>query len=419
MVSEPSLTMRFAAIGLDLAKHTRPGERATGPGEVQALILDSATSRLVLVSADAIWFDDATAAQLRREIAERCGCLPASVCLAATHTHGSPQPESGFTIGPPAPEFAADLGAAVRQAVAQALAGPAERASLALAQAPIEKGLIVNRRRIAWYFGDRRPTRRAQNLPNPTRAVDERVTALVLFDRSGRPRCVIVHFACHPVADPAGTRGADFPGAMRAVIARRLGAEPGVMFLQGFCGDVRPYLRHQPTGLKDWVIEGIVGARFRRARVGDAERLGIALADAIIAALDRARPAGEGGLAAVSAELPLLGASGAALGRSLQLTAWRIGDCRLVFANGEMLSGLAPDDGVLSVGYANGMVGYVAPESEYAVGGYEIDGFLARFGLSERLAPATGAAYLARRAALLSMDGPHDVAAMPKQGLVA
>jgi hypothetical protein len=66
---------------------------------------------------------------------------------------------------------------------------------------------------------------------------------------------------------------------------------------------------------------------------------------------------------------------------------WRVNPSfGLFFASGEMLSGLHHDDGLLSIGYANGMVGYLAPVEALVEGGYEVDGFLKPFGLSERFA---------------------------------
>ena len=42
-------------------------------------------------------------------------------------------------------------------------------------------------------------------------------------------------------------------------------------------------------------------------------------------------------------------------------------------------------DNIISVGYTNGMIGYIAPKNEYKYGGYEIDGFIKRFNLKSRI----------------------------------
>ena len=43
------------------------------------------------------------------------------------------------------------------------------------------------------------------------------------------------------------------------------------------------------------------------------------------------------------------------------------------------------NDNIISIGYTNGMIGYIAPKNEYKYGGYEIDGFIKKFNLKSRI----------------------------------
>ena len=379
-----------------------------GALEVQALVIDGGERvprRLVLVMADVVWFADDSARRLRREVARIAGCEEACVALAASHTHGTPQTDRRFGYGEFDQAFVRRLEDQVLATVAAALARPAKAVSITHGASRIDPPVAVNRRRMAWHLSGRRLTRRVQNLPNRAAPCDNRATVLAFAGADGGPVGVVVHFACHPVCDPPGSLGPDYPGAMRAALRARLPDGAFVGFLQGFCGDVRPDLAHTPRGLKDHLVEAAIGQRFRPSRTGDAESLGRALADAAARALATAAAVDGRKLVAATETMPLYCASGRALDRGLDVTVWRVGALAFAFASGEMLSGLTSSrPRVLSVGYANGMAGYVAPASAYAAGGYEIDGFLARFGLPERLAPDNADRFAALRDRLLAAD---------------
>lgn len=372
---------------------------------IQSLVIETldARQRLVLITADIIWFSDDGARALRRAVAERACCDEPSVALAASHTHGTPQPDRRFRLGEYDPDFERRITEAVLATVETALASSPREASIAYAASCLAQPSAVNRRRQAWYLKGNRLGRRAQNLPNRSAPCDNAASVLAFRDAGGQPVAVVVHFACHPVSDPDGTLGADFPGAMREALRSQLRAGTLVGFLQGFCGDVRPNLIHRPRGLKDHALELVIGSRFRPSQNGDSAQLGKALGAAAERALAAAVGVEGSVLGALREALPVRGASGTALERDLDVTVWRIGSLAVVFASGEMLSALDhPDPRILSVGYANGMVGYIAPEPEYARGGYEIDGFLPRFGLPERVAPDTAAQYRMIRDRLLA-----------------
>lgn len=378
--------------------------RSVGWAEIGvARLEDDAGRALLLVSADAIWFSDAQAQRLRTQLARHVGGDMASVTLAATHTHGAPQPDSRFAVGTVDPAWQSSVEDAIREAADEASTAEHVPIVALVGRGEVPEGLSVHRRRRAWYWTGGLPRRRTQTLPNAAHRVDRNLTLIVLRRPDGSTLATLAHFACHPVAQPAGTPGPDYPGGLRTALRQRLGASTPVLFLQGYCGDIRPDLRHVPKGIKDLLVETIIGPRFRRSLPGDVGGMIGRMTPAMDAALGQLTPVPLAGLRVARGSLPVTLADGRRTDRILDVTAWRLGDgLSLVFASGEMLSGLiAREPGVISVGYANGMVGYVAPPEEFANGGYEVEGFAAKFGLAGPIAPDTGREFQVLRRRLL------------------
>ncbi len=76
----------------------------------------------------------------------------------------------------------------------------------------------------------------------PTGPRDSTVGVIRIEDETGKPRALIVHYACHPVTMMGNSMiTADFPGAMVGYIEKELGPDCMGMFLQGAEGDIDPF----------------------------------------------------------------------------------------------------------------------------------------------------------------------------------
>lgn len=76
----------------------------------------------------------------------------------------------------------------------------------------------------------------------PTQPVDPTVGVIRIEDDAGKPRALMVHYACHPViVMGAGKISRDFPGAMVDHIEQALGESCMAVFLQGAQGDLDPF----------------------------------------------------------------------------------------------------------------------------------------------------------------------------------
>jgi len=116
--------------------------------------------------------------------------------------------------------------------------------------------------------------RNAERLP--TSPVDPTVGVIRVDDESGKPRAVIVNYACHAVVLGPDNRqiSADYPGYLRQRIEREL---PGALclFTQGGAGDINPYLDKQPVAENGF---------------GEAEKMGNALAEEALKVARKLKP---------------------------------------------------------------------------------------------------------------------------------
>jgi neutral ceramidase len=74
--------------------------------------------------------------------------------------------------------------------------------------------------------------------------VDTQVGVIRITDGAGKPRAILVNYACHPVVlGPRNVKiSADYPGVMRRQVEETLGADVMCLFYQGAAGDINPLL---------------------------------------------------------------------------------------------------------------------------------------------------------------------------------
>ena len=201
------------------------------------------------------------------------------VILCATHTHAAMAPR-GLLIKPPFspdwtrngkdpgttidwPALSSDPWYAETEDKIIAAIGKAMNnlfaAKLVSGKAPFESAYMAHNRRLVregstvlamWENPDRRPTK----------PIDPTVGVIRIDDLKGKPRALMVQYACHPVATmSAGMVSRDFPGAMVDHIEQELGDNCMGMFLQGAQGDLDPYDLHNLKGENRFNIVRMAG----------------------------------------------------------------------------------------------------------------------------------------------------------------
>ncbi len=211
-----------------------PANGTHDPLQAKALVLRAGESRIAIVTLD---IGNLVSDRLRREVAEKLG-IPV-LLLAASHTHSGPQFLS-YGTSAPTPEgtaYLAEIEGKIFNAVRDASASMFP-ARLAVARGSLQLG--YNRLLLR---DDGRARALFDNLERvPYGPVDPEAVLLRLEEAStGKPRALLVHYACHAVVlGPTNCKySADWPGVMQAKVEADM---PGVqcMFVQGAAGDINP-----------------------------------------------------------------------------------------------------------------------------------------------------------------------------------
>ena len=377
------------------------------PIEISAVLLECSGRRCVIISFDLMIVGSELQNMILAAL-QRLGFEPDEIFLMASHTHSAPATDRACApLGMPEAEFVRDVAEAAENLVRAMQGQQASEITLDVYLGQLNHS--INRRRY-WpipTFGRRYGFRLTSVLfsPNPSGPKNE-VATVVLLRGTGdaRPLAMIWHYTCHPTAVvPEDVISADYPGAARRALRERLGKIPCV-FVQGFCGDVRPNMTvfTPKTGFREqlrWIFRTIVsGPMFAATSAEDWLRWSRSLAEGVcgIAQDNPFKTFSPAELQTGSATIPLsdffrgstpdkmLAAQIVRIGEELEIMAlsaevtveWqRILDQAIPVQPGRIR---------LYAGYLGALFGYLPTAAQIAEGGYEVEGFQPLFGLSGR-----------------------------------
>lgn len=368
--------------------------------EANAVLLDDGVVRVLMISADLLYFGPELVDAVHR-CAEQCGIPAPCVILAASHTHFAPatdrtkprlgEVDAGYETF--VRDRLLDLVLAVTSSPMAAVAIEATRATC---------DLSVNRRR-RWPL----PTLTREGLklgpsvvmaPAPDGPRDPHLDVLRLVDASGKVVCVVWKFACHPVCFPdRASVSSEYPGRARDRLRQSLGHSLPVLFLQGFTGDVRPRLPGRYS-LKARLNALRLGPGFSSPSQAQWTHWADAMAELLLDCV------GQRGARSVTGALdvgcvdiamshfidPVLNPR--AVQRPLRVQRLAFGDrIELLFLAAEVCSPylalFGAGERTLCVGYTGHVFGYLPSQRQAGEGGYEGQGYFARFGLAGTLRP--------------------------------
>jgi len=381
----------------------QPSVNVHDPLAAWALYVSNGPSRLLWLHADLIALERSFVVELKGDIADRLGLSPDEIVVSTTHTHSGPPAIHLINSGSYDAGYVAWLKDRLLAAAAAAL-DRTEPAELLIAEGRCD--LAVDRR------------------GKPSAHTDPRVAVLAWRRQNGTLAAVLSNYSIHHVALRANNRfiSADMAGRAAVAIGARLPGVPTVLVTNGACGNLNPpeaksdFIQHlEPTPDFDQMERW--GDRLANAVVTTVQNATV-VHDAAVATelatfdlrFDTFEPdevrqratqlrdvmAGEAGYVAdryrdaidlwERALLSQTAGRVAAPTAPLEIQLVRLGPVCLVCLAAEVFSVMADElrarvDGPLYVvGYANGDVGYLAPEVAYNEGGYEVESAFVFYG---------------------------------------
>jgi hypothetical protein len=386
------------------AARKTPVSAIADPIEVSALLLECGGPRCLLFSFDLM----IVGSDLERIILSKLqgmGFRPDEIVLLASHTHSAPATDQACErLGIPDITFVADVADAAENLVRQIERQQPCEISLNIFQGRLNHSI---NRRLYWpfpTFGRTYGFRSASMsfAPNPAGPTDEAATlALLRNEDDGQPLAMIWHYTCHPTAVvPEDVISADYPGAVRRALRQRFGEIPCV-FLQGFCGDIRPNITaSRKLGWREHLRRMIrriaSGPLFASPSAEDWMRWSQTLAARVcdIAQGSPAKRFSPTSLQTGSASISLGEFfKGSVPDKPLAVQVVRIGEeLEIVALSAEACvewqrildEAMPPAERRtrLYAGYLGALFGYLPTAAQIPQGGYEVEGFQSLFGLS-------------------------------------
>ncbi|MBF0187278.1 MAG: hypothetical protein HQL50_05065 [Magnetococcales bacterium] len=209
---------------------------------VKVIALRSGEQTLLLITFDLLWLSEELCSRVREHVRTRFTIPPEQILISATHTHSGPLVrESVFDGTRHAHAYEQALLHDTTQAIESAMTA-LRPVTIRYAHTPLEKA--INRRRRVLSLSALKRFRFSYdifNRPNPEGSNDPTLGVVHLRDRDGQS-AYLINWACHPTLLRGTDISADFPGWIAPAIGQG-GAEPFVLFQQGFSGNIRADVR--------------------------------------------------------------------------------------------------------------------------------------------------------------------------------
>ena len=297
-----------------------------------------------------------------------------NIVLSASHTHGSPNPDKSISY----PNFSEKFDTYLFNIIIKCFSRAFKKKKIMVLtkfKRFSENTFSVNRRKKGLVFKDK-INYKMQSLPNFKKKIDNNIDLIDFTNtKNNKIEVALVRLACHPVSSPSAVKGPDFVGYLKQGLKNRA---KSILFLQGFCGDIRPKIIKTEKSLKDFIIKALIGKRFRNANKKDALLIGNKISDTILNFKNESYDINFCNIEKSRKILHKMKLSDNSYHeKKLKIILWNWGSIVFLFINAEVLSGFNllnyKEKKVLCVGYSNGMIGYLPTKKDILEGGYEIE----------------------------------------------
>ena len=247
-----------------------PSTGVHDPLYATVLVLKTTHTTVAIISCDLRSFPSERIVTLARERK-----LADHILIAATHNHSGPVTWEDKRWPRPERSWFAET----EDKILQALDTATKHMFPARISAGFDEVYLGHNRRLV--KADSKVTMLWRNAERkPTSPIDPTVGVIRVDDAAGKPRALIVNYACHAVVLGPDNRliSADYPGYLARRIERELDGAL-CLFTQGGAGDINPYLDKQPVAQNGF---------------GQAEEMGNALAATALTVARKLKPSPNG-----------------------------------------------------------------------------------------------------------------------------
>ena len=346
--------------------------------------------RAVFCYADLIWFNNDVIPMFRKALREN-GIDENSVVFFTSHNHSGPGTGRSFTalLETCDDAYREFLIGKVVETVRSAISNLED---VDLYYAASELDLVVNRRKMI--------DGAIAMVPNYEAPADRNITVIKALRKDGSVKGMLVHYACHANLSNENQIHGDYPGAALRMLDETYEGSVNV-FLQGCTGDMRPNstignvfcpatrerIIRFATIFKDKVVKMAEGGmRHLSDDVSVPYQLSFELPLDQEGVREKAENASSMDLA-TQQWAECVRAKDFRPYETMVLTRVVLGGIPMLFYNAEVVQSYAAkardfDRNALSIGYSNGMIGYISNAKQIEEGGYEPCGSALYFSLA-------------------------------------
>ena len=350
------------------------------------VIYNKNNSPFIIISADIIWFSEEIVENCLNEIFKILNINKQNIVFCASHTHGTPNPNKDILYGKYSERFNITLKENLKQLVKSTLSK--NKINVSMHSENIKApNVSINRRKKALQFKSF-PLLQTQSLPNDKRQIDNHINIIQIVNNdTDLIECIILKHTCHPVADENKVIGADYPGFLKKYIKESI--TKNIVFMQGFCGDIRPNVIKNNISIKDKIIKLIIGDRFRKSKNGDSEYISKKIFKSLKYDINSNKTLINGPMRSISKSIKIELENNTLAPRNIEITIWLWEATCFIFVNAEVLSGYIMNNyknlNIINVGYTNGMFGYLPTEKDILEAGYEVNKSRKYFKINDKL----------------------------------
>jgi len=352
--------------------------------EADVAIVSDGTHRSVIISCDLLYVGRGLSAL----IADKLGgtVSPRELFITATHTHFAPATDSTKPkLGETSSEYVEFVAERIAGLVRRLLSEKMDERDFCYSRS---HGPDITMNRMNHGFISLLPPK-MDIKPKLDGFKDDTIHIIRIADEKDLTKAIIWNYSCHPVGFyDLNAVSSEFPGAVRDIVRKDAGEQVPVLFLQGFSGDIRPFLR---TGSRKSffgpVFKGFDEPQYRQWT----GVLGKVISDSARSGCGKSL---EPTLKSSEAEMPLaeIGLQGS--DEPIRFKSIDIGDVKLVGISAEpvaeyvpIMQNYFPKSSVVPVGCLGHVFGYLPTSEMLGEKEYEVRGFQEFFNLNGSFDP--------------------------------